>query len=195
MGRLDVSLLRYLSGEDFRVLTAVEMGMKNHEIVPVNLISSISGLKSSSCHKILMELVKHKLICYEHHNVCGYRLTNGGYDYLALKVLVNRNVIRSVGNQIGVGKESDIYIVADEEGSEFALKIHRLGRTSFRKVKDKRDYHRHRNSTSWLYLSRLAADREYTFMKALYDRHFPVPKPIDCNRHCVVMELIEGHPL
>lgn len=29
-------------------------------------------------------------------------------------------------------------------------------------------------------------------MKALYDRKFPVPKPIDFNRHCVVMELVNG---
>ena len=36
----------------------------------------------------------------------GYRLTNLGYDYLALKVLTARDVITSVGNQIGVGKES-----------------------------------------------------------------------------------------
>ena len=36
----------------------------------------------------------------------GYKLTFGGYDYLALKALTNRNVVHSVGNQIGVGKES-----------------------------------------------------------------------------------------
>ena len=36
----------------------------------------------------------------------GYRLTNSGYDYLALKALTTRDVIQSVGNQIGVGKES-----------------------------------------------------------------------------------------
>ena len=33
MGKLNVTMLRYLSKEDFRVLTAVEMGMKNHELV------------------------------------------------------------------------------------------------------------------------------------------------------------------
>ena len=40
-----------------------------------------------------------------------------------------------------------------------ALKLHRLGRTSFRAVKSKRDYLRDRSSASfsWLYLSRLAA--------------------------------------
>lgn len=32
-------------------------------------------------------------------------------------------------------------------------------------------------------------------MKVLYDRGFPVPKPVDYNRHAVVMELINGYPL
>lgn len=36
----------------------------------------------------------------------GYRLTNPGYDYLALRALSSRDVIASVGNQIGTGKES-----------------------------------------------------------------------------------------
>jgi RIO-like serine/threonine protein kinase len=36
----------------------------------------------------------------------GYRLTNAGYDYLALKVFTQREAVAAVGNQIGVGKES-----------------------------------------------------------------------------------------
>ena len=36
------------------------------------------------------------------------------------------------GVQIGVGKESDIFEVTNEEGEVMALKLHRLGRTSFR---------------------------------------------------------------
>lgn len=42
--------------------------------------------------------------------VCGYHLTNAGYDYLALKALVRKDIIVSVGNQIGVGKESGMLI-------------------------------------------------------------------------------------
>lgn len=34
-----------------------------------------------------------------------------------------------------------------------------------------------------------------SFFQALYDRGFPVPKPVDYNRHAVVMELINGYPL
>lgn len=116
----------------------------------------------------------------------GYRLTYLGYDYLAIKALVNRGAIAGVGrqvgsacgycaaagpsachtqagsrcsthilvgwsewharqwfrqcstyhhaSQIGVGKESDIFEVTNEEGEVMALKLHRLGRTSFRWV-------------------------------------------------------------
>lgn len=196
MGKLNVVVLRYLSREDFRVLTAVEMGMKNHEIVPVSLLSSIASLKHGGCNKILRELVKHKLVVYERtKTVQGYRLNYGGYDYLALKTLCSREAIISVGNQMGVGKESDIYVVASPNGEQYALKLHRLGRTSFRNLKNKRDYHKHRKNMSWLYLSRLSAMKEFAYMKALYDRGFPVPKPVDYNRHAVVMELINGYPL
>ena len=31
--KLDLDILRYMSREEFRVLTSVEMGMKNHEMV------------------------------------------------------------------------------------------------------------------------------------------------------------------
>lgn len=105
----------------------------------------------------------------------------------------------SVGNQIGVGKESgeyallpnvsqssypnyaDIYVVADAEGNEMVLKLHRsvrlrlsiwtylnycrLGRISFRAIKEKRDYMGKRKSASWMYVSRLSAQKEWAFMK------------------------------
>lgn len=125
----------------------------------------------------------------------GYRLTNAGYDYLALKVLAARGVVSSFGSQIGVGKESNIYVVANDDGNPLVLKLHRLGRTCFRNIKGKRDYFQHRRSSSWLYLSRISATREFAYMKALEERDFPVAKPIDFNRHCVIMELVDGGPL
>lgn len=106
-----------------------------------------------------------------------------------------RGSVSSFGNQIGVGKESNIYTVADDEGTPLCLKLHRLGRVCFRNVKEKRDYHGKRHNVSWLYLSRISATREFAYMKALYDRDFPVPKPIDFNRHCVIMELVNGFPM
>lgn len=125
----------------------------------------------------------------------GYRLTYGGYDYLALNAHQKHKCIYSVGNQIGVGKESDIVVVADKTGKQSILKIHRLGRISFRSIKNNRDYLRHRSSGSWMYMSRLAAMKEYAFMKALRQSGFPVPEPISQNRHTIVMSLIDAFPL
>ena len=143
---------------------------------------------------------------------------------------------------IGVGKESDVYVVAtppekhltenvnttdadaaaaaaaityvvttttdaaaataatrmEQQGSEQAvLKIHRLGRICFRSLKRSRDYLRNNRiaKTSWLQLSRLSAHREASFMKALYQHGFPVPKLISQSRHTVLMTLHRAPPL
>ena len=147
---------------------------------------------------MLRELSKHRLLSYERGGKYdGYRLTNAGYDYLALKTLASRDVLTAFGNQIGTGKESNIYVVgggeaSEREGKQLCLKLHRLGRTCFRKVREKRDYHKNRRNMNWLYLSRISATKEFAYMKALKDRGFPIPAPIDFNRHCIVMELVEG---
>ena len=64
MGKLNVSMLRYLTKEDYRVLTAVEMGMKNHEVVPASLIASIASLRGGGVHKILKVHTMHACIKY-----------------------------------------------------------------------------------------------------------------------------------
>ncbi|KAK4900604.1 Serine/threonine-protein kinase rio2 [Elasticomyces elasticus] len=141
----------------------------------------------------------------------GYRLTYGGLDYLALNThrkpqpqptspttsnnTPNQPTIYSLGNQIGVGKESDIYITASPTNRQLVLKLHRLGRISFRTVKANRDYLRNRSTGSWMYLSRLAAQKEYAVMKVLYREGFPVPEPVGWSRHTVVMEFIDSFPL
>ncbi|KAL0248046.1 hypothetical protein GEMRC1_003285 [Eukaryota sp. GEM-RC1] len=193
--KLDASLLRYLTHNDIRILTAVEMGMKNHDLVPVELVERISGLSRGETTLSLKNVHKNKLVHHEGQPYDGYTLLYSGYDMLALNTLVKRGVISSFGHKFGVGKEADIYCAANDEGTEVVVKLHRLGRTSFRAVKNKRDYLQHRRSASWLYMARLAAHRESSFMNELHSRGFPVPKLLGYNRHVVVMERIHGFPL
>lgn len=217
--KLDTKHMRYLTQEDWRTLQAVETGSRNHEVgrigsisngpdpetqyiilmafqvVPTPLIASISHLKSS-VHRSISVLAKNNLIArLRNASYDGYRLTYGGLDYLALHAHLKSSAIYSVGNQIGVGKESDIFVVASPSGVQRVLKIHRLGRISFRTVKQNRDYLRHRHGGSWMYMSRLAALKEHTFMVALRDNGFPVPEPLAQSRHTVVMELIDAFPM
>lgn len=114
--------------------------------------------------------------------LAGYRLTYSGYDILALNVLQARGLISAVGSKIGMGKEADIYMAQTPDGDQVVLKLHRLGRTSFRAVKNKRDYVKTRTSVSWLYMSRLSALKEFAFMKALFQHGFRTPTPLDHNR-------------
>lgn len=193
MGKLDVSLVQYLDKSEFKVLSAVEQGMKTHELVPLPHVTKTARLRFGGTSKILRQsLGEKKLVRYERGpRYDGYRLTNLGYDYLAVKKLSVDRHLGAVGNQIGVGKESDIFVVQDVEGKRICMKLHRLGRTCFRKLKEKRDYHRGKQ-LSWIFLSRVSATKEFAFMAALHERGFPVPKPLATDRHVVLMELVDG---
>lgn len=123
-------LLRYLlsfpaaSDHSFPSMQ-VEMGSKNHEVVPSTLIAQVSGLRNGGVNKILGILAKRNLVARVRNSKCtlpitrwgsktdvrlddGYRLTYGGYDYLAMRALSKRDSVYSIGNQIGVGKESGL---------------------------------------------------------------------------------------
>ena len=61
--------------------------------------------------RCLRALLKVKLVHHENTKYDGYRLTYLGYDYLAIKTLVNKGAITGIGRQIGVGKEADVFEV------------------------------------------------------------------------------------
>ncbi|KAL0212831.1 hypothetical protein RCL1_006457 [Eukaryota sp. TZLM3-RCL] len=189
------TLLKYLTTQDLRILTAIEMGMKNHALVPTELIERISGYPRGIVNNSIKNVLKVKLISHENVAYDGYTLNYSGYDVLALNTLCKAGVISSMGSQIGVGKEADIFLALDPNYQEIVVKIHRLGRTSFRAVKNKRNYLGNRKNTGWLYLSRLSAEKESCFMSALLERNFRVPKLLGQNRHVIVMEKVNGFPL
>ena len=158
-------------------------------------MENIAKLKRGGTFKVISVLLKNKLVHHEAGHYDGYCLTYAGYDILAIHTLVQRGMIEGLGNMIGTGKESDIYICRTADGGEAVLKLARLGRMSFRAVKNKRDYLKYRSKNNWLYLSRLAAVKEYAYMELLHQHGFPTPTPLSQNRHAILMSLIPGFPL
>jgi RIO kinase 2 len=165
--------------------------------VPTPLIQQLSSQRGGGAvHRNISTLAKDGLIAkVKNARYDGYRLTYGGLDYLAMNTHRKSDALYSLGNQIGVGKESDIYVCASQSDRQLVLKLHRLGRISFRTVKANRDYLRGRNAGSWMYLSTLAAQKEYAFMKVLHREGFPVPEPVAWSRHTIVMEFIDAFPM
>ncbi|MCW4021225.1 MAG: serine/threonine-protein kinase RIO2 [Candidatus Bathyarchaeota archaeon] len=190
-----VKLFLELEPEDFRVLTAIELGMSRHRYVPAEEIPKITSLAAKQVEYWLDRLDALGLTYRWVGSYVGYTLSRAGYDCLAMNALVKADVLEAFGKPLGVGKESDVYDALTPDGGRVALKFHRLGRTSFRQTRKLRGYIADRRHISWLYQSRLAAEKEFEALKLVHPHGVSVPEPIAQNRHVVVMGMIEGAEL
>ncbi len=186
-------IYRSLTSDDFKVLAAVEKGVsRGREYVPLEMLEKISGLHEEKLVLILGKL--HELKLVKRKTISGYkayRLTYMGYDMLAFRALVAGNILEAIGDRIGVGKESEIYLGLAPGGLKVAVKVLRIGRTSFRRTKLLRSWSS-RPHMSWYDESKLAAEREFKALKALSSVNALVPVSIGYNRHVVVVEYVEG---
>jgi len=189
-------LLKKLDKEDFRILMAIEIGMKRSEYVTVNNIRFYSRYPKEETLFRLKKVHKNDLIIRNasEHEI-SYTLNSIGYDLLALHALVEKNIISQLGPIIGKGKESDVYSCMDDNENIFALKIYRIGRTSFKNIKKYRDLIGERGHFSWLYVNRLAARKEFEALEKIYKLKLNTPNPIGYNRHIIVMEYLRGKEL
>ncbi len=177
---------------DFRILGVIEAEMPRYEYVPLDVIERRSRLPSSQVYASIQKLNQLKLVRRRLGDYVGYRLTYLGLDMLALRSLVERGILQALGNTIGVGKESDVYSGLTPSGERVIVKFHRVGRTSFQRVLLVRPYLRDKPAYSWLYLAKLAGEREFKALQELYSVGARVPKPIGRSRHVVVTEYVEG---
>ncbi|MDS0296218.1 serine/threonine-protein kinase RIO2 [Halogeometricum luteum] len=189
MVRNVAGVMAELEAEDFYLLSGVEQGMRFGEWVNRGKLPELSGLTAENVEYRLnrcmrRDLVERKTIQYE-----GYKLAVEGYDALALRTFSKRDTIQGVGAPLGVGKESDVFEV--QSYKPLALKFHREGYTNFREVMREREYTSENQHVSWLYTARKAAEREYEVLEDLYP-DVAVPRPIDQNRHAIVMDKLAG---
>jgi RIO kinase 2 len=178
-----------LEPEDFYLLSGVEQGMRFSEWVRRDKLPDYADLTPEEIDYRIdrcldRELIERKTLQYE-----GYQLTFEGYDALALRTFSERGTIDGVGSPLGLGKEGDVYEV--QSFKPLALKYHREGYTNFRAVNREREYTADRDHVSWMYTARKAAEREHEAMESLYP-DVSVPRPVDHNRHAIVMDKFAG---
>lgn len=191
-----VRAFRELEAEDLQLLHAIEHQLKNYEYVPKDAIQKQSELSLSEIVYRLSPLMKKGLVQGKRGLYAGYALTTAGHDTLAINALVEADVIEAFGKPLGGGKESDVYDALTPDEQRVALKFHRIGRTSFKKTKLKRNYtFKYSYTPDWNQQSRIAANKEYNALKLLYPKGVAVPEPIKKNRHVLVMGMIEGTEL
>ena len=186
------AFFRDLEPEDFYLLSGVEQGMRFSEWVQREKLPEYSSLTPEEIDYRLDRCMKHELIERKTIQYEGYQLTFEGYDALALRSFSERDTIDGVGAPLGVGKESDVYEAMSFQ--PLALKYHREGYTNFREVDREREYTADHHHVSWLYTARKAAEKEYEALEGLYP-DVSVPRPVDQNRHAIVMEKLDGAEL
>jgi len=188
-----IEKFRSLENLDFKVLSALEAGMEKFEFVPVDFASSYCRLPREETLYRLGKLEELRLIRRGGTAYPGYALNYFGLDFLALHSFTSAGLIEALGEALGIGKEADVYEALTPEGERVAVKLHKLGRASFRQTAKVRGYTEEK--AFWLIRSKIAARKEYEALRKLYRAGVAVVKPIAYNRHAILMDKITGVPL
>jgi RIO kinase 2 len=98
-----------LDRKEIALLKAIERGMRHSEWVPIEDLLAKSRLSPKGTSTGLSKLVSKKLVFKTTEPYEGYQIGFAAYDLIALSELVARDVILSLGDLLGVGKESVVF--------------------------------------------------------------------------------------
>ena len=148
----------------------------------------MSGQPAQRVRFALEELASRRLIGTSGENYVVY---TSALDLLALKHYADEDYAMALGKLIAKGKESDVYEVLSPRSELYALKLFRLGRTSFRDVKRKRSRSK-LDSNTWVTSNYNAAKHEFAALVRLRRITPNVPLAVDQDRHTVLLEQLPG---
>jgi RIO kinase 2 len=186
--------VKHLEFEEVKVLLALEALTHRFEYAPLEEIVTKSGIEADRVLFRIGSLNKVQLVQRSMERYQGYKITQAGYDVLALHELAAKDVVVSIGQPYGVGKEASVYHGINSNGQEVAVKFLRWGRTSFRQAQRLRGLPAN-TVHSWMEYCKQAAEREYAGLRILAEKDVHVPQALAINRHILVMSHIEGELL
>jgi len=182
-------VVKNLEPEDYKLLKVLASGLKQHESLTRKEITTYSKIHENIVDFRINRLHDMKLI---RKNKGGFTLLMMGLDTVALKMLVDKDIIIAMGKPIGIGKESDVFEAITSREQVRALKFFRIGRISFREVRRRRTFIGKEDIHHWLLINIDAAKKECNALNRL--RHSGIRIPVLYYRamHCVVMNRIDG---
>jgi len=176
-----------LKPEEWQALRALEKCTLGKATTSAESIAKVSGQPLDRVNFGLNELNKRKLI----GSGRTYEIYVPAVDLLALKFYADKDYAHALGKLIAKGKESDVYEVLSGRGDLYALKLFRLGRTSFRDVTRKR-HASSKQLNTWLDVNYEAAHREFHALARLAEVTKNVPVAVATNRHTVLLKELPG---
>jgi RIO kinase 2 len=180
--------IKILKDEEWEALRGLEKCMIGGRGTNFDAIVRMSGQPAQRVRFALDELNKRRLIGLAGENYIVY---TSALDLLALKHYADKDYAMALGKLIAKGKESDVYEVLSPRSELFALKLFRLGRTSFRDVNRKRS-RSNLDSNTWVASNYNAARHEFAALVRLRKLTENVPTAVDRDRHTVLLQELPG---
>ncbi|MDA4125179.1 MAG: hypothetical protein OK438_07025 [Thaumarchaeota archaeon] len=181
-------VIKSLKDEEWRTLAGLERAATGQGTADLGRLSRMSRLPVERVRFAVGRLQKTGLVA---RHGAGFALTKEAVEAMALKDYVKKDLIFALGAIIAKGKESDVYEAVTEEGTPYALKFYKLGRTSFTKVRKKR-FKEESGMRSWVTANYEAANREYNALRKLEGISPTFPKVISHSRSTVLLEELSG---
>jgi RIO kinase 2 len=181
-------VLKSLKDEEWRTLAGLERAATGHGTADLGRLSRMSRLPVERVRFAVQRLQKTGFVA---RRGSGFALTKEAVEAMALKDYVKKDLIFALGAIIAKGKESDVYEAVTEEGTRYALKFYKLGRTSFTKVRKKR-FKEKSDMRSWVTANYEAASREYSALRRLEGISPTFPRVISYSRSTVLLEEVSG---
>ncbi len=179
-----------MSKNEWKVLSAVFHYSWDYKYVPSELIAKKAGMPEEKVEAIIRSLAGKRILTARQLSYYGCAFTLFGLSLYSLRRFVKKGLISMIGNKMGEGKESTVYNAISDRYGEVVLKFHRVGYSSFKKVKEKRDY----GTLHFTVLTVRSARNEFRALKRLAG-YVNVPKPYGWEGNAVMMELIEAKEL
>jgi|UniRef100_A0A7J2U0J7 RIO kinase 2 len=190
------TVYKKLTNDDFQLLEHFISNLKKFEYIPLEVI--VKHFKKRFTEKEIVARVKKlaKMKLIERHPITeAYKLRFLGLDCAALHRLVTKDVIKAIGDEIGTGKESKLYIGISEDDSIVVVKFYRIWK-SFRNISKMRSYGNDVGGVTWLVKSIVSGRREREALTILNKHSVDgVPKLYGGALHAVVIEYIPGRDL
>lgn len=173
----------------WRILDAIFKNLWDYEYVPIQIISSQARIGEEKARNILRYLSDLRVVQNRQKDYEGSTFTFLGLSLYSLHRLVRSGKVNAIGKLMGEGKESAVFNCYSEKYGECVVKFHKVGHTSFKKVKEKRDY----GDLHFSVLAIRSARNEFKALQRL--QGLAVPKAYAWEGNAVLMELIDAKEL
>lgn len=182
-------LYKKMGRHSWKIMDSIFRHLWDYEFVPLQIIAGNARIGEEKARNILRFLSDARVVVNKQTEYEGSTFTFIGLSLYSLHRLVRSGKVSMLGKMMGEGKESAVYNCYSDKFGECVIKFHKVGHTSFKRVREKRAY----GDLHFSVLAVRSARNEFRALKRL--QGLAVPEVYAWEGNAVLMELIDAKEL